>query len=54
MIRNLGPAEIVFLSAVLLLLFGPKKLPEFSRGVAQSIREIRNGFREPKKKEAEA
>jgi Sec-independent protein translocase protein TatA len=32
-------------------MFGSKKLPEFSRGLAQSIKEVRKIFREPKKKE---
>ncbi|PJC22680.1 twin-arginine translocase TatA/TatE family subunit [candidate division WWE3 bacterium CG10_big_fil_rev_8_21_14_0_10_48_23] len=51
--QNLGTPEIILLSSVLLLFFGPKKLPEFSRGLGQSIKEVRNGFRGPKKKEVE-
>jgi len=39
--------EIIAISSILLLLFGPTKLPELSRGITRAIREIRNIFREP-------
>ncbi|HSX00793.1 MAG TPA: twin-arginine translocase TatA/TatE family subunit [Candidatus Saccharimonas sp.] len=31
---------------IILILFGAKKLPELSRGISESVREIRKGFRD--------
>ncbi|NIT03759.1 twin-arginine translocase TatA/TatE family subunit [Candidatus Saccharibacteria bacterium] len=52
MLRNLGTVEIILIASVLLLMIGPKKLPELSRGIGQSIKEIKKGFSDPKKREA--
>jgi len=41
---NLGPAELVIILAIVLLLFGGKKLPELSRSLGNSMREIRKGL----------
>lgn len=46
MLQNLGTTELLIIAAVLLVLFGGKKLPELSRGVADSIREFRRAARE--------
>jgi len=46
MFQNLGTTELLIIAAVLLVLFGGKKLPELSRGVADSIREFRKAARE--------
>ncbi|OGC92379.1 preprotein translocase [Candidatus Amesbacteria bacterium RIFCSPLOWO2_01_FULL_49_25] len=46
MFQNLGTTELLIIAAVLLVLFGGKKLPELSRGVADSIREFRKATRE--------
>ena len=35
---NLGPWEIVMIMIVVLLLFGGKKIPELSRGVARGLK----------------
>ncbi len=40
---NLGLPEIIAILAVVLLLFGPKKLPELARGIGQSVREFKKG-----------
>lgn len=37
--------ELVLALVIALVLFGGKKLPELSRGIGQSIREIRKGFK---------
>ena len=37
---NLGMPEIIMISAVILLLFGGKKIPELMRGIGQGIREF--------------
>jgi len=45
MLRNIGPTEIIIVAAVLLILFGGKKLPEFARGLAETIKEFRKAFK---------
>jgi sec-independent protein translocase protein TatA len=50
-----GPTEIILILAVVLLLFGGKKLPELMRGIGQGAREFKKGLsgeeEEEKKKE---
>lgn len=36
--------ELVVVLVIILVLFGAKKLPELSRGISESVREIRKGF----------
>ena len=38
---NLGPAEILVILVVALVVFGPKRLPEVSRQVGGAMRELR-------------
>jgi sec-independent protein translocase protein TatA len=40
-IFNLGGGEIILILALVLILFGAKKLPELARGLGQGIREFR-------------
>jgi sec-independent protein translocase protein TatA len=52
-----GPTEIILILAIVLLLFGGKKLPELMRGIGQGAREFKKGLsgnEEEKKKEEEA
>ena len=37
---NLGATEIIVICAVILLLFGGKKIPELMRGIGKGIREF--------------
>ena len=37
-VRNLGPTEIILILAVVVLLFGAKKLPELARGSGRALR----------------
>lgn len=46
LIRNIGTPELLVISAVLLLLFGGKKIPELARGIGQSIREFKKAAKE--------
>lgn len=41
MFRQIGPLEIALILAVLLLLFGAKRLPEIGKSMGKSIREFR-------------
>ena len=40
MFRNIGATEIVIVLAVLLVIFGPKKIPEFAKGIAEALKEF--------------
>lgn len=43
---DVGPAELLIVLAVVLLLFGSKKLPELARGLGQAAHEFRRGREE--------
>lgn len=40
---DIGAPELLIILLIVLLLFGGKKLPELSRSLGQSLREIRKG-----------
>lgn len=44
MIPNIGPMEIMILLAIVLIIFGPKKLPELGRSVGRGIREFKGSL----------
>jgi sec-independent protein translocase protein TatA len=46
MFRNLGPWEIILILAVLVLLFGAKKIPEIARSIGKSLNEFKKGQQE--------
>jgi sec-independent protein translocase protein TatA len=54
MFRQIGAGEIILVLAVLLLLFGAKKLPELARSLGRSAKELKDGMREGEKKSEEA
>jgi sec-independent protein translocase protein TatA len=41
---DLGTPELILILAIFLLLFGGKKLPELSRSVGESMKELRKGL----------
>ena len=41
---DLGTPELIIIFAIVLLLFGGKKLPELSRSLGTSARELRKGL----------
>lgn len=41
---DLGAPELILILAIVLLLFGGKKLPELSRSLGTSMRELRKGM----------
>lgn len=45
-IFNLGGGEIILILAVVLLLFGAKKLPELAKGLGQGIKEFKKATRD--------
>ena len=40
---DVGPAELIIVLVIVLLLFGGKKLPELARSLGQARRELQNG-----------
>ncbi len=40
----MGPVELLIVLAVVLLLFGSKKLPELAKGMGQAAKEFRSGL----------
>ena len=54
---DVGPVELLIVLAVVLLLFGSKKLPELAKGMGQAAKEFRSGLNdehEPAKDKVEA
>ena len=43
---NLGGGEIVLVLALVLILFGARKLPELAKGLGQGIKEFKKASRE--------
>lgn len=43
MIPNIGPLEIAVLVIILLIIFGPKKIPQLGRSLGRGITEFRDG-----------
>jgi sec-independent protein translocase protein TatA len=41
---NIGPLELIILLAILLLVFGPKKLPGLGRSLGTSMREFKDSI----------
>jgi sec-independent protein translocase protein TatA len=48
MFGSIGPAELVLIFIVALLVFGPKKLPEIGKSVGKAIREFKRTSEEIK------
>jgi sec-independent protein translocase protein TatA len=46
MLARIGAGEILLVLAVLVLLFGARKLPELARSLGKSARELRKGMQE--------
>lgn len=42
----LGPWQIVLILAVVILLFGGKKLPELMKGIGQGMKEFKNASKQ--------
>jgi len=43
--------ELILILVIILVLFGGKKLPELSKGISKSIKEIRKGFKDDESEE---
>jgi sec-independent protein translocase protein TatA len=43
---KLGPTEIILILAIVLLLFGGKKIPELMKGIGKGVRSFKDGMKE--------
>ena len=43
---NLGPTELIIILAIVLLLFGSRKLPELAKSLGKAQREFKQGMRD--------
>jgi TatA/E family protein of Tat protein translocase len=48
MFGSIGPAELILIFVIALLIFGPKKLPEIGRSVGKALREFKKTSEEIK------
>ena len=48
-----GPWQVVIIVALILLLFGGKKIPELMRGLGTGIREFKDATKDPNEKKNE-
>ena len=46
MLRSIGPAELLVILAVALLLFGGKKIPELAKGLGEGIRNFKTALKD--------
>lgn len=47
----IGTTELILIGALVLLLFGGKKLPELMKGLGQGVRSFKQGMNEPPKED---
>ena len=47
---GIGTGEIVFILALVLIIFGPARIPEFSRGIGAGLKQLREAFKDIKEK----
>lgn len=50
---NLGMTEIILLLAVVVLLFGAKRIPELAKGLGTGIKEFKGALRNDEKEKLE-
>lgn len=50
---GLGPMEIILIIAVILLLFGGRKIPELMKGIGQGMKEFKKATKPDEDKEKE-
>jgi sec-independent protein translocase protein TatA len=51
---DVGPVELLIVLAVVLLLFGSKKLPELAKGMGQAAKEFRSGLNDESDEQLDA
>ena len=51
MLRSIGTTELIIIAAVILLLFGSKKIPELFKGFADSVKEFKKASKDTNKEQ---
>jgi sec-independent protein translocase protein TatA len=46
MFRSIGTTELIIIAAIVLLLFGGKKIPEFFKGLADAVKEFKKASKD--------
>lgn len=46
MFRSIGTTELIVIGVILLLLFGGKKIPEFFKGLGESVKEFKKASKD--------
>jgi len=49
----IGMPELVIILVIVLLIFGPKKIPDLARGVGQAIRGFKQGTKEGEREDSQ-
>lgn len=44
MLPNIGPAELIIIFLIVLLLFGANRIPEIAKGLGKGIRDFKRGM----------
>ena len=47
---DLGTKEILIIALLIVFLFGSKKIPELTKGIANAIKQLRGAFKDDVKK----
>lgn len=51
MFRSLGTTELIIIAAVVVLLFGGKKIPELFKGLAEAVKEFKKASKDTDKEQ---
>ena len=43
---DLGTPDLIVILAIVLVLFGGRKLPQLTKSISESVRELRKGFKD--------
>jgi len=54
MFRSIGTTELLIIAAVILLLFGGKKIPELFKGLADAVKEFKKASKGTDKEQKES
>lgn len=50
MFRSIGTTELIVIGVIVLLLFGGKKIPEFFKGLGESVKEFKKAAKDSDEK----